>query len=211
MSRLQWLVLISLGLGVICLFAFLFAALAFPPGYSEQLLVRATSTLISTRQPTHTPRPTPKPTATLTAQQRITAYYPIDPRDVAKNPDRYVGQRIKVFGRVFDISESGGETILQITSCPASEEQYVKGYGDVVFVIPPRICETSFDRQEPLIVFYSGVSDGLYNGHWVAVYGTVSRSVSGTNALRTTWTRPAIDADYLLFPLGRDDVVGTNW
>mgnify|MGYP001114459914 CR=1 FL=1 len=210
LSSLQWVVLISLGVIVTGVFGLLLVLAT--GGQLQEALVQATSTAVPTPRGTRTPVPTRKPTATLTPKQRMTTYYPMDPRDLAKSPESYTGQRIKVFGQVFEISESRGETLLQIMSCPAYEEHYIESYKEnIAFVQTPRSCEHAFDRQEPLVVYHSGRSDGLYRGHWVAVYGRVSGSVNGTNALGAVVTRPVIRADYLLYPLGRDDVVNTNW
>jgi hypothetical protein len=208
LSRLLRSILIGLGITTIaiCALAAFLVARRFTGTQQPNILVKATSTPLATSISTRMTVPTSRPTATLTPKQRITAYYPIDPRDLARNPQGFVGQKAKVFGQVFDISESAGETILQIMSCPSQYE-----YEGYAFRDSPKSCEYAFERQEPLVVFYPGRADDLYKDYWIAVYGYVSVPMSGSNAWGVEVTRPTISADYLLYPLGRDDLVMTDW
>lgn len=212
LSSRQWVVLISLGLSVICVFGVLVLVLASNWGQPQKVVIQPTSTAVPTRGPTRTPAPTPKPTATLTSKQRMSAYYPMDPRDLAKSPGGYVGQKIKVFGQVFDIAESTGGTVFQILSCPSHFT-----YSGVSFVETPKTCrEAPYRGQAPyphesLVVVYQGRTDGLYKESWVAVYGRVMEPVTGTNAWGVELTRPGISADHLLYPLDLNATVNQDW
>jgi hypothetical protein len=66
-------------------------------------------------------------------------------------------------------------------------------------------------KQEPLFISYHGRTPGLYEGGLVAVYGVIAGPVSGTNAWGAMLTMPAIEADYLLYPLDYEAELGKDW
>jgi hypothetical protein len=115
-------------------------------------------------------RSTPGPRPTInTAEYRI-----LDPRELAKNPGRYRGTKLRLEGEVFQIQERSGRTDLQMWVTPPT--------GD------------TFDRV-PVMVMFGNTLEGVYERSQIEVFGIGDGERTGTNAFGAEVTQPVIRAD----------------
>lgn len=135
-----------------------------------------TPTITATPTRTSTPTRTPTRTRTPTATQFKSLYAEIDVRELDKNPDLHLGERIVLRGQVFTIQEDADGTFLQI---------WVRYPGG-----------SSYDRIA-VVVIYDGILPGVYEDTNITVYGTALGTFEGTNAYGGTITQPRVFADVI--------------
>lgn len=103
-------------------------------------------------------------------------YTEIDVRELKKNPSRFIGDPIRLKGKVFNIQESGGHTSIQMwVPVPG---------GD------------TFDR-EAVAVSYGRTLSGVFEETEIDVLGVGAGEMSGENAMGGTISQPLIDADVI--------------
>lgn len=131
---------------------------------------------VSTSVPTYTPTPTstPSPTMTPTPDPRL-AYGDIDLRELDTYPMNHIGEKVKLRGSVFNIFDMGNSFI--------SIQGIQLETGNIVVVV--------HDLSDV------DIPEGIYEGSWITVYGTVDGVFKGTNAFGGTITQPRIDADII--------------
>lgn len=123
---------------------------------------------VSTSVPPITPTPDPR-----------TAYGDIDLRELETMQDTYpmkhIGEKVKLRGSVFNIIDMGNRFI--------SIQGIQLKTGNIIVVV-----------HAP-----SGVDipEGIHEGSWITVYGTVDGIFRGTNAFGGTITQPRIEADII--------------
>jgi len=122
--------------------------------------------------------------ATATIEALETTYPAIDVRELAKAPDRYQGQNLKLRGEVFSIQES---------------ESGFLGFGGRVtrMQIWVEVPGGSRSDREAVVVEFAGVLEGVFEKDIVLVYGKGAGSFTGTNAFGAEIVQPAIRAEYV--------------
>jgi hypothetical protein len=148
--------------------------LTYVSSFSE--IPKSTSVPTYTPEPTLTPKPTltPSPTFTPTPDPRL-SYGDIDLRELDTYPKNHIGEKIKLRGSVFNIFDTGGGFL----SIPVFQLEI----GSVIVVV------SGLGDVE--------VPEGIYEGTWITVYGTVVGTFEGTNAFGGTIVQPEIDADII--------------
>ena len=175
------LVILIIALVVCCGFP---VALPVVSNSMRQVGLLPTFTPSPTRGPTSTPTitpiptSTPRPTATVDPEITKARWSTVDIRDLAKNPDGYIGREVHYRGEVFSIEESSDGSAMQVwVDIPGGSE---------------------FD-QEAVIVFFEGKTDNIYEGTEVEFWGYCSGAFEGTNAFGGTIQQPLILAEYLTY------------
>jgi len=122
--------------------------------------------------------------ATATVVALDTTYSKVNILELAKAPDRFRGQQLKITGEVFTISE-GESGMFGLGGTVTRMQIWVQVPGG-----------SAFDR-EAVVVEFAGVLDGVVKGIAVIVYGKGAGAFEGTNALGATIRQPAINAEYV--------------
>lgn len=95
---------------------------------------------------------------------------PVFYKDFLKAPGRYKGQRINITGKVLEIHENSGQSVIQI------------------------IVTRNYDS---VVAGYPGTID-VYKDDWVTIYGEGAGSVEGKNRMGASISWPAIKATYVV-------------
>ena len=122
--------------------------------------------------------------ATATIEALETTYPAIDVRELAKAPDRYQGQNLKLRGEVFSIQESASGFL---------------GFGGRVtrMQIWVKVPGGASSDREAVVVEFAGVLEGVFEKDIVLVYGKGAGTFTGTNAFGAEIVQPAIRAEYV--------------
>jgi len=103
--------------------------------------------------PSFTPVPptnTHPPTATINPEVRKARWGTVDIRDLAKNPDKYIGYELHYTGEVFNIQEDSNGAVIQVwVQIPGGDE---------------------FDR-EAVVVYWYGTTTNIYEGTTIEFWG----------------------------------------
>lgn len=118
------------------------------------------------------------PTATLDPETAKAVWGTVDIRELAKNPDRYIGDQLHYQGEVFSIEEDVNGAVIQ-----AWVE--IPGGND-------------FDR-EAVIVYWPGRTTNVFEGTTIEFWGYGLGSLEGTNAFGGTIRQPLIRAEYATY------------
>lgn len=124
---------------------------------------------IAVSTPTPTPTNTPTPTSTPDIRSEFTE---MDIRELDAYPNKYIGEKIKLRGQVFNIMDGG----LQM---------WVRKPGG-----------GRFDNVAVVVIWLSDsiLPQQVYDDTWITVYGIGNGAFSGTNAYGGTITQPRIEA-----------------
>ena len=122
--------------------------------------------------------------ATATIVALDVTYSEVDILEFAKAPERFRGQKLKVIGEVFAISE-GASGLFGLGDTVTRMQIWVQVPGG-----------SDFDR-EAVVIEFPGVLDGVVKGSTVLVYGTGAGAFEGTNTQGAAIRQPAIDAEHL--------------
>ena len=124
--------------------------------------------------------------ATATIVALDTSYAKVNILELAKAPDRFRGQQLKVIGEVFTISEGEGG-LFGLGGTVTRMQIWVQVPGG-----------SAFDR-EAVVVEFAGVLDGVVKGSTVIVYGKGAGAFEGTNTLGAKIRQPAINAEHVRY------------
>lgn len=126
--------------------------------------------LVST--PTSTPTNTPIPTNTPDIRAE---YVEMDIRELDAYPSRYIGEKVKLRGQVFNIM---GDGLQMWVRKPGG------GRFDNIAVVVTWLSDSILPSQ-------------VYEDTWITVYGTAAGTFDGTNAYGGTITQPLIMAQII--------------
>lgn len=151
----------------------------------------ATGSATSTSRPkTPTPRPrVPTPTPTPTFDEIVTDYPPIaDIRELAIRPGSLVGDQLAFSGTVLTIGVAApGRVFILGGDEPAEYASQLQ-----VTVLAPD------GSTEVVLASYDGDTEGVFEGTYVTVYGTVVDTHTFENALGGTITQPLVAAELVV-------------
>lgn len=162
------------------------AELEGDPSPTPKATERATSTpRPRTSTPTPRPRrPTPTPTPTL---DEIVADYPVIPdiRELAIRPGDLVGEKLAFSGTV---------TTIRVA---APGNSFVLGDADPVAAeVTIQVSVVALDgSSEVVFVGYTGDTEGIFEGSFVSVYGTVNGTQTFENLYGGGVTQPLVIAE----------------
>lgn len=122
--------------------------------------------------PTLTPTNTPIPTNTPDLRAE---YVEMDIRELDAYPTKYVGDKVKLRGQVFNIMDDGLQMWVRKPG---------GGRFDTVAVVVIWLSDSILPEQ-------------VYNDTWITVYGRAKGTWKGTNAYGATITQPLIYADII--------------
>jgi tetratricopeptide (TPR) repeat protein len=124
------------------------------------------------------PTITRPPTASINPEVRKARWATVDIRDLAKNPDKYIGYELHYTGEVFNIQEDSNGAVIQVwVQIPGGDE---------------------FDR-EAVVVYWYGTTTNIYEGTTIEFWGYGQGSFEGTNSLGGTIAQPLISAEYITY------------
>jgi hypothetical protein len=128
---------------------------------------------------TFTMTPTLEPTVTPVDIEKLKATWgTVDIRDLIKNPEKYMGQRVHYKGEVFRISEDADGTMMQV---------WIDTPGNI-------------SEREAVVVFYRIEStSGIYEKTPIEFWGVSTGAYEGKNAFGATIRQPLIEAIYLAY------------
>lgn len=109
---------------------------------------------------------------TLSYEEEISTYYEIDFDSIARNPDKYKGEKLKMTGQVIQVSEAGyGNTVDLRINVTKETYDYIDDATWIDTIYATVVLPEGSDRilEEDVITFY-GVCDGLYS--YTSVLGT---------------------------------------
>lgn len=129
--------------------------------------IEVTEELMNTEIPVSTVTPTPTTTPDLRGE-----YSDIDIREIDSYTTKYIGEKVKLRGEVFNIVDGGLQMWVRIPG---------GGRLDTVPVVVTWGSNVLFP-------------EGVYEGTILTVYGEVAGTFSGTNAYGATITQPLIEA-----------------
>lgn len=102
---------------------------------------------------------------TLSFEEEIATYYEIDFDSIARNPDKYKGEKLKMTGQVIQVSETGyGNTVDLRINVTKETYEYIDDVTWTDTIYATVVLPEGSDRilEEDVITFY-GVCDGLYS------------------------------------------------
>ena len=116
---------------------------------TETHIPNSTPTSIPTPTPTSIPTPTPTPVVKEFVKEN---YGYVDYKELARNPDAYIGKSVTYSGEVIQVIEDDAETQLRIA--------VNRDYNSVIYVAYPKNIVTSRIPEDDYVTVY-GTSLGL--------------------------------------------------
>lgn len=141
--------------------------------FSEKALVKTTPT----PKPSPTPKPTPKPTKTpkpTATPNPLKAYPKGDYEAQYRNPEDYIGDKVKYSGKVLQVMGSREEGFQIRMSTRGS-------YDNVIYVY-----------------IWAGLSFNILEGDRITIYGRVLDNISYKTVMSSILMIPAVEAEYIV-------------
>jgi hypothetical protein len=150
---------------------------------------RATSTP-RPRTPTPTPRPrTPTTEPTPTFDEIVANYPPIpDIRELSIRPGNLIGEQIAFSGTVLTINVAAPGRVFVL-----GDDDPAEYAAQLQIQVPAPDGST-----EAIFIGYDGDTEGIFEGSYVTVYGTVVGTQSFENTLGGGVTQPLVDAELVV-------------
>ena len=129
-------------------------------------------------EPEIEPEPEPEPEPVETKEDYMNSCATYTYKEIARNPNSYIGKRAKIVGEVIQVQQEGNEVVLRVNM---TKDQY--GYYDDTIMAGYAYADENEDR--------------ILEGDIITIYGELYGTITYTSVLGTDVTVPAIKTMYL--------------